>query len=182
MSFLELRKIDVSENVKKKGQFKYLSWAYACDELLQKDPLATWEFGEPRFFGDTVMVYCSVHAFGVTRNAHLAVMDMKNQAIKNPDAQAVNKAMQRCLTKGIALHGIGLYLYQGEDLPDHSDGAPVGLSEAVIRLLNNQVSQASNFDELKTAWGIGNKEYLNARQDNTDFKNLVNAKKAELSA
>jgi hypothetical protein len=180
MSFLELRKIDVSENVKKKGQFTYLSWAYAVDELLQKDPKATWEFSEPKSFGDTLMVFCSVTAFGVTRNAHLAVMDMKNQAIKNPDAQAVNKAMQRCLTKGIALHGIALYLYQGEDMPEESDGAPTGLSEAVIKLLNNQVDQASNLDELKTAWDIGNKEYLNARQDNTEFKNLVNAKKAEL--
>ena len=164
MSFLELRKIDVSENVKKKGQFSYLSWAYACDELLQKDEKATWEFKEPKMFGDTVMVYCSVTAFGVTRNAHLAVMDLKNQAIKNPDAQAVNKAMQRCLTKGIALHGIGLYLYQGEDMPDESDGSPVGISEAVIKLLNNQIDQASNLDELKAAWEIGNKEYLNAQK------------------
>lgn len=62
-----------------------------------------------------------------------------------------------------------------------SDSLPESLSLKTIQKLNNQVSQASSLEELKTAWEIGNREYLNARQDNTEFKNLVNAKKAELS-
>jgi hypothetical protein len=48
----------------------------------------------------------------------LPVMNYKNQAVKNPDAMQVNTAMQRCLAKAIALHGIGLYIFQGEDLAD----------------------------------------------------------------
>ena len=64
-----------------------------------------------------MMVFCSVHAFGKSMTAQLPVMDHRNKAIPNPDAMAVNTAMQRCLAKAIALHGIGLYIYAGEDLP-----------------------------------------------------------------
>jgi hypothetical protein len=65
-----------------------------------------------------MMVFCAVTAFGKTMTAQLPVMDHKNKAIPNPDAFEVNKAMQRCLAKAIALHGIGLYIYAGEDLPE----------------------------------------------------------------
>src|SRR6185437_1946882 len=58
------------------------------------------------------------HAFGKSMTAQLPVMDHRNKAIANPDAFAVNTAMQRCLAKAIALHGLGLYIYAGEDLPE----------------------------------------------------------------
>ena len=118
--YLELRKIDVSEQIEKKGKFNYLSWAHAVDLLLQQDPTAAWQYHTPLEFSDTVMVFCSVTAFGKTMTAQLPVLDYQNKALKNPDAMAVNTAMQRCLAKAIALHGIGLYIYQGEDLPDIS--------------------------------------------------------------
>ena len=118
--YLELRKIDVSEQIEKKGKFNYLSWAHAVDTLLQQDPTATWQYHAPMEFNDTVMVFCSVTAFGKTMTSQLPVLDFSNKAMKNPDAMAVNTAMQRCLAKAIALHGIGLYIYQGEDLPDVS--------------------------------------------------------------
>ena len=118
--YAELRKIDVSEQIEKKGKFNYLSWAHAVDTLLQQDPNATWQYHTPLEFSDTVMVFCSVTAFGKTMTAQLPVLDYQNKALKNPDAMAVNTAMQRCLAKAIALHGIGLYIYQGEDLPDIS--------------------------------------------------------------
>lgn len=114
----ELRKIDVSEHIEKKNNLSYLSWAWAVDTLLQHDPLATWEYKEPAKFGETLMVFCSVTAFGKTMTAQLPVMDYRNKAIPNPDAFSVNTAMQRCLAKAIALHGIGLYIYSGEDLPE----------------------------------------------------------------
>ena len=117
--YLELRKIDVSEQIEKKGKFNYLSWAHAVDTLLQQDPTATWQYHAPLEFNDTVMVFCSVTAFGKTMTAQLPVLDYQNKALKNPDAMAVNTAMQRCLAKAIALHGIGLYIYSGEDIaPD----------------------------------------------------------------
>ena len=64
------------------------------------------------------MVFCTVKAFNKEMTAQLPVLDFKNQAIKNPNAMQLNTAMQRCLAKAISLHGIGLYIYQGEDLPE----------------------------------------------------------------
>jgi hypothetical protein len=82
------------------------------------DSEASWEYGEPRRFGKTLMVFCTVIAFNKRRTAQLPVMDFYNRAIANPDAYQVNTAMQRCLAKAISLHGIGLYIYAGEDLPE----------------------------------------------------------------
>lgn len=122
MKFAELRKLDVSKYVEKKNNLSYLSWAWAVDQLLTHDAQATWEYrwvGDVPFvrIGETAMVFCTVTAFGVARTAQLPVMDHRNKPIANPDAFAVNTAMQRCLAKAIALHGIGLYIYNGEDLP-----------------------------------------------------------------
>lgn len=124
-SFAELRKISVIDKTKKKGRFNYLSWAYAVDVLLQEDKDANWEFKEPQMFGETMMVFCTVTAFGASRTAFLPVMNNNNQAVANPDANQVNKAMQRCLVKAIALHGIALYIYEGEDLPEEGEDQPV---------------------------------------------------------
>jgi len=116
--YAELRKIDVSSKIEKKNGLSYLSWAWACDQLLQQDPTATWVYNQPVAFGETLMVFCTVTAFGKSMTAQLPVMDYRNKAIPNPDAFAVNTAMQRCLAKAIALHGLGLSLYVGEDLWD----------------------------------------------------------------
>ena len=121
--FSELRKIDVSGIVEKKMGLSYLSWAWAVDTLLLNDPAATWEYKEPVRWNDTVMVFCTVKAFGVERTAQLPVMDHRNKAVPNPDAFQVNTAMQRCLAKAIALHGIGLYIYAGEDVPKDQESA-----------------------------------------------------------
>lgn len=118
MNFNELRKIKVNDHIEKKNGLSYLSWAWAVDTLLQHDPNATWTYDEPKTFGETLMVFCTVTAFGKSMTAQLPVMDYRNKAIPNPDAMAVNTAMQRCLAKAIALHGIGLYIYAGEDLPE----------------------------------------------------------------
>jgi hypothetical protein len=109
-SFAILAGVDVGSHIEKKNNLSYLSWAWAWDYLLREDPSATFEYGEPKAFG-------TVTAFGTPRTAHLPVMDHRNKAIPNPDAFAVNTAMQRALVKAIALHGLGLYIYAGEDLP-----------------------------------------------------------------
>jgi hypothetical protein len=118
MNYSELRKINVNEHIEKKNGLSYLSWAWAVDTLLQNDPAATWFYGQPVAFGESLMVFCTVNAFGKSMTAQLPVMDYRNKAIQNPDAMAVNTAMQRCLAKAIALHGLGLYIYAGEDLPE----------------------------------------------------------------
>lgn len=118
MNYKEIAKINVNEHIEKKNNLSYLSWAWAVDQLLRLDETANWEYREPVRFGDTVMVFCTVTAFGRSRTAQLPVMDHRNKAIINPDAFQVNTAMQRCLAKAIALHGLGLYIYAGEDLPE----------------------------------------------------------------
>jgi len=117
-NFKELSKINVNQHTEKKNGLTYLSWAWAVSQLLEQDPSATWSYGEPVKFGDTLMVFCTVTAFGKSMTSQLPVIDFRNKAIPNPDAMAVNTAMQRCLAKAIALHGIGLYIYAGEDLPE----------------------------------------------------------------
>ena len=117
MQYKELRQINVSQHIEKKNGLSYLSWSWALDQLLQLDDSATWEYLEPKRFGESMMVFCKVTAFGKSRTAQLPVMDYRNQAIPNPNSYQVNTAMQRCLAKAISLHGIGLYIYAGEDLP-----------------------------------------------------------------
>ena len=117
MHYTELRQINVNDYIERKNDLAYLSWSWAVDQLLQLDESASWEYAEPRIFGETMMVFCTVHAFGKSRTAQLPVMDFRNKAIHNPDAFSVNTTMQRCLAKAISLHGLGMYIYAGEDLP-----------------------------------------------------------------
>lgn len=123
----ELLHLNVNGHTEKKNGLTYLSWAWAWAEVLKVDPLATWETHE--FNGlpccilpDTsALVKTSVTIKGHTKSMWLPVMDHKNKAIKGPDAFEVNKAIVRCLTKAISMHGLGLYIYAGEDLPEASD-------------------------------------------------------------
>lgn len=151
MKYTELRKINVNEHIEKKNGLSYLSWAWAVDTLLQQDPLATWDYKEPKQFGDTLMVFCSVTAFGKIMTAQLPVLDYRNKAIINPDAMAVNTAMQRCLAKAIALHGIGLYIYSGEDIPE-SEKVEEFITEKDIELAKVGLYTANNDGKLKEAF------------------------------
>jgi hypothetical protein len=147
-NYLELRKINVNENTEKKGKFTYLSWAWAVDQLLQLDPSATWRYDQPMAFGDTLMVFCTVTAFGKDMTAQLPVMNNQNKAMLNPDAFAVNTSMQRCLAKAIALHGLGLYIYAGEDLPEVEEEKPVAITPQQISSINALIEQTGS-DEAK---------------------------------
>lgn len=132
-NFVKMAAINVNEHVEKKNGMSYLSWPFAVDALMRLDPLASWVFHDPVNFGETVMVSCTVTAFGKPMSMHLPVMDHRNAAIKNPDAFAVNKAMMRCLVKAIAVHGLGLYIYAGEDLPDGFDYSDISTLDALKR-------------------------------------------------
>lgn len=121
--FVELAAIDVSKNIEKKNGLSYLSWPFAIDQLMRKDPAANWVFHEHQVFADgTMMVSCTVTAFGKPITMHLPVMDHRNKAIVIPNAFDINKNMMRCLVKAIGCHGLGLYIYAGEDLPADDDG------------------------------------------------------------
>lgn len=118
----KLSSIDVNEHVKKKGTLSYLSWAWAWGELKKAYPESNYQFKEPVFYGDgTCEVWVTLTvADGDKSLSHimwLPVMDHRNNAIKNPDARKIGDARMRCLTKAIAMCGLGHYIYAGEDLP-----------------------------------------------------------------
>jgi hypothetical protein len=123
MSIEALLKKNVNEHVEKKNGLSYLSWAWAWAEALKADPKATYKiemFGDKCFMdiNGTAMVFVTVTMFDKPMTCQLPVMDYRNKAILNPDAFAVNTAIMRCMTKALALHGLGLYLYSGEDVPE----------------------------------------------------------------
>ena len=121
---MKLFKTDVSKYTEKKGKFNYLSWAYAVQELKKVCPTARWgvtkaEDGSPFFqtaCGYFVEVWVDVD--GVSLSQVHPVLDNRNQAIESPNAFQINTSLQRALAKCIALHGLGLYIFAGEDLPE----------------------------------------------------------------
>lgn len=128
----ELLKLNVNDHVEKKNGLSYLSWAWAWAEVLKIDPRARWhavEYGDERgnalpcmFLPDgSAMVKTEVMIKGDTKTCLLPVMDHRNKAIKNPDAFAINTAIMRCMTKAVSMHGLGLYIYAGEDLPESEE-------------------------------------------------------------
>ncbi len=140
MSQHDLLKLDVTARTEKKNGLTYLSWAWAWSEALKADPAATWRVdsfegadGTTRCFMDvngTAMVWVTATMFGKPMTCMLPVMNHRNQPIQNPDAFQLNTAIMRCMTKALALHGLGLYIYAGEDLPMDSDDEPAVVAEA----------------------------------------------------
>jgi len=122
--FDELSKVDCSKHVEKKGKFSYLSWPFAVSELRKRHPEATWEVvksqdGLPFTMSPAgCFVEVAVIVNGVKLSQIHPVLDNNNRTIAEPNAFQINTSIQRCLVKAIALHGLGLYIYAGEDLPD----------------------------------------------------------------
>ncbi|MFO1413351.1 MAG: DUF1071 domain-containing protein [Burkholderiales bacterium] len=126
--FARLNAINVNDHIERKGQFSYLSWPYAVAQLRLADSTATWEVrrfdGLPYLRTETgYFVEVAVTVQGITLTQVHPVLDAKNRPIAEPTAFDINTSIQRCLVKAIALHGLGLYIYAGEDLPEASTGA-----------------------------------------------------------
>lgn len=129
-----LLKLNVQDHVEKKNGLTYLSWAWAWAEALKADPTATFHVDTfQRADGTTIpymdingtaMVWVRTTLFGKEMTCMLPVMDHRNKPIQNPDAFQVNTAIMRCLTKCLAMHGLGLYIYAGEDLPEDDGVVP----------------------------------------------------------
>lgn len=124
--FSELNKIDVSEYIEKKNGLSYVSWANAWAELKKRHPDAIYTVyenqNEINYFtdGKTAWVKTGVTVEGIEHIEYLPIMDFKNKSIPVDAITSfdVNKAIQRSLTKAVARHGLGLYVYAGEDLPE----------------------------------------------------------------
>ena len=129
--FTELNNINVNDKTEKKNGLTYLSWAYAWGEIKKRHPDATstvYEREDGCIYwtdGRTCWVKTGVTVNGLEHIEYLPVMDTRNKSIplENVTSFEVNKAIQRSLTKACARHGLGLYIYAGEDLPEEESKA-----------------------------------------------------------
>lgn len=124
--FAELNSVNVGDHIEKKNGLSYLSWAWAWRELKTRHPDAFYTIYEnPQGWnyhtdGRTAWVKTGVTVNGLEHIEYLPVMDFHNQSIPvdKVTSVAVNKTIQRSLTKAVARHGLGLYIYAGEDIPE----------------------------------------------------------------
>ena len=139
--FQDLYSLNVNQYVEKKNGLSYLSWSYAWAEFKKIYPDATYRVKKDDdgrcYFGDDdigYMVYTTVTVGGIAYEMWLPVMDANNKAMKRAPykystrsgektveamtAFDVNKSVMRCLVKNLAMFGLGLYIYAGEDLPE----------------------------------------------------------------
>ncbi len=156
--FEELSQVDCSKHVEKKGKFSYLSWTHAVSELLKRHPEATWD--TKRFEGMPFMstsagvfVEVGVTVNGIERTQIHPVLNHQNKPIPQPSSFEIFTSIQRALVKAIALHGLGLYIYAGEDLPEQPEVSPLDNGQiktirdalGALQLTEDDLLQAGNF-------------------------------------
>ena len=151
--FQELNDIDVSKYVEKKQDLTYLSWSYSWGEAKKRHPDMQDKIyervidaygGTANYFtdGKTCWVKVGVTINGIEHIVELPVMDYKNKSIplEQVTSMDVNKAIQRCTTKAIAKHGLGLYIYNGEDLPEIVSDANKAEAEELAKKVKEVVA------------------------------------------
>ena len=171
-TFEKLNKVDVSKFTKKKGKYNYLSWCFAVQELLRVCPTATWEVhtfqgvdGTKQPYmknGTGAYVQVTVNVDGILRTQIHPVLNNKNATIMEPNSFEINTSIQRCLAKAIALHGLGLYIFAGEDLPESDPLSETQIKElttlankikdesmrkGVFNVMESGTANANNFDK-----------------------------------
>jgi len=155
MTVNDLLKLNVNEHTEKKGNLTYLSWAWAWAEALKADANAHFQvtmFGDKCYMdiNGTGMVWVTVTLFGKPMTCQLPVMDNNNKPITIEGTTTINKygkevttkldsfnvntAIMRCMTKALALHGLGMYIYSGEDLPEFD----TGLVDAIVAAIKER--------------------------------------------
>jgi len=189
---------NVNENTEKKNGLTYLSWAWAWAEALKADPDANFKI---EMFGDkcymdingTAMVFVTVTLFGKPIMCQLPVMDSYNKSITVEGVTTVNKygkeittkldsfnvntAIMRCMTKALSLHGLGLYIYAGEDLPEGESGSDIDVNAMIDHLA--AIDAASTMDELKDVYTAA---YSACGSDKSWQKKVIDAKEKRKGA
>lgn len=188
--FEELNSLNVNEYTEEREGLTYLTWSYAIQEVLKKYPSMDYKikkFGEqqlPYVYDKETgyMVFTEVTLEGITREMWLPVMDSKNKAMKSEPYTYetkkgektvepatmfdINKTIMRCLVKNLAMFGLGLYIYSGEDLPEVEAKAKV--TEEQIEKIKELVSEES-IPNMLTYYKIDKIEDMLE----TDAKNLI---------
>jgi hypothetical protein len=189
---------NVNEHTEKKANLTYLSWAWAWAEALKADPDANFKI---EMFGDkcymdingTAMVFVTVTLFGKPIMCQLPVMDSYNKSITVEGVTTVNKygkeittkldsfnvntAIMRCMTKALSLHGLGLYIYAGEDLPEGESGSDIDVNAMIDHLA--AIDAASNMEELKNVYTAA---YSACGSDKGWQKKVIDAKEKRKGA
>ena len=158
--FEVLNAIDCNEHVEKKNDISYLSWAWAWQIVKKNYPDAfytIYENASGLFYhtdGKTCWVKTGVTINGLEHIEYLPVMDLKNKSIPLNAVTSfdVNKAIQRSLTKAVARHGLGLYIYAGEDLPEEAKMQKAEKESAMEDQAVNEMMAATSNEEIKKVW------------------------------
>tara|TARA_R110002020_G_scaffold473762_2_gene703527 strand:- start:153 stop:824 length:672 start_codon:yes stop_codon:yes gene_type:complete len=184
-----LSKVDVSDHTEEKNGLTYLSWAWAWGEVKNNFPQAKYvkhiwstetyldnpdrpDRGLPYTKDEHGYAYVAVTVrIGDEEQTEIMpVLNYSNKAVQNPDSFQVNTALQRCLAKCCAMHGLGHYIYAGEDLPEGvekkvtitaSDGSTKAVEglKVVAEAFNTFIPECADLDVLRKFWGQ-NKEAL----------------------
>lgn len=178
--FIELNEINVNDKTEKKGTLTYLSWAWAWGELKKRHPDARYtvyenEVGWPFFTdGKTAWVKVGVTVCDLEHIEYLPIMDYKNNSIPIEAITSfnMNTSIQRALTKAIARHGLGLYIYAGEDLPEQPFEPMTKEQE------NRLIDLGADFTTLVPYLKLKDKSEISAQM----AANLIKAKEARNNA
>ena len=185
--FVDLNSVNVNKHTEKKNGLTYLSWAWAWGEVKKRHPDASYtvyEDGNGCIYwtdGRTCWVKTGVTINGIEHIEYLPVMDFKNRSIplEQITSYDVNKAIQRSLTKACARHGLGLYIYAGEDLPEEEqDNKPEAEQdnkpEADERTTRNYLSVISKLLAETNTNGAQMLDFVNEKfkTNAQDFKDL----------
>lgn len=165
--FNELNSIDLSGKIEKKNGLSYVSWSFAWQEIKKRYPNAQYtiyENANGMFYhtdGKTCWVKTGVTVNELEHIEYLPVMDFKNKSIPvdNVTSMDVNKAIQRSLTKACARHGLGLYVYAGEDLPE----IQAELGKVDIEGIKVEIDKIKEYEKLKEFY-LSNKDKFNNKE------------------
>jgi len=148
-----LSAINVNEHTNEKGGLTYLSWAWAWGTLMAEYPESHYEFDNTFIFAnDTAEIWVTLTVKDgdneVSRRMWLPVMDYKNKSIQSPTTRDISDTRMRCLTKAMAMFGLGFYIYAGEDVPSAEKPEPLQPDPTVTKA----IEKAKDIDELQVIW------------------------------
>ena len=192
---------NVNEKTEKKDGLTYLPWSYAWSEVLKAFPDASynikWIDNKPYFYDETLgyMVFVSVTINSITRDMQLPVMDSKNKAMKSEPYKYttkygektveaatmfdINTAIMRCLVKAIAMFGLGLYIYAGEDVPEQKPILCEECNQEIVQTPNKSVDQIAEGTKKETGKCLCLNCYKERRKKSKEIAETTESKVGE---
>lgn len=178
-TFDTLSRVDVNAYTKKRGQFNYLTWSHAWAEVKKRFPSATYtyyvhpETNQPYSFEEGVGGFChtSVTIEGETLKMWLPILNFNNKTVLKPNAFDINSCLMRCLTKNLAMFGLGFYIYMDESLPNEENLVDVKLKPSVKK--TTEVKKEKEVTLLVDKWDEALLKYIEFRDAGFDPDKIV---------